>query len=99
MEILPDDISIQIPPNLTDAKTLIDCGVNDLGGVSPVTIDYVNPEHPWPKIDELKALAGDKALNERLCIYQKYIDKGWYPSGLTGLIERLNKDIHNRCDK
>ncbi|MBN2734914.1 MAG: 7,8-didemethyl-8-hydroxy-5-deazariboflavin synthase subunit CofG [Methanomicrobiaceae archaeon] len=98
-EILPGDISIQIPPNLTDASYLIDCGVNDLGGVSPVTIDYVNPEHPWPAIDELKKLAKNRVLKERLCIYQKYIDKGWYPNGLGHLIERLNKDIHNRSDK
>ena len=98
-EILSDDISIQIPPNLIDAKLLIDCGVDDLGGVSPVTIDYVNPEHPWPAIDELKKLAGARVLKERLCIYQKYIDLGWYPSNLSALIDRLNKDIHNRSDK
>lgn len=98
-EILSDDISIQIPPNLIDAKYLIDCGVDDLGGVSPVTIDYVNPEHPWPAIEELKELAGKRVLKERLCIYQKYIEKGWYPSVLSDLIDRLNKDIHNRSDK
>ena len=53
-DILQDDIAIQIPPNLLDASRLIPCGVDDLGGVSPVTIDYINPEHPWPAIDELE---------------------------------------------
>ncbi len=42
-QILPDDIAVQIPPNLADAGRLIRCGVDDLGGVSPLTIDYVNP--------------------------------------------------------
>lgn len=98
-EILSDEISIQIPPNLVDAKILIDCGVDDLGGVSPVTIDYVNPEHPWPAIDELKKIAGEKELKERLCIYQRFIDRGWYPSLLSDLIGQLNKDIHIRSTK
>lgn len=98
-EIFSGDVKIQIPPNLIDAKDLIDCGVDDLGGVSPVTIDFVNPEHPWPAIDELREIAGERGLKERLCIYQKYIDLGWYPSGLSSLINRLNKDIHNRSDK
>ncbi|WOF16546.1 7,8-didemethyl-8-hydroxy-5-deazariboflavin synthase subunit CofG [Methanoplanus sp. FWC-SCC4] len=98
-EILPDDISIQIPPNLSDASELIECGVNDLGGVSPVTIDYVNPEHPWPEIENLKNIIGKRRLEERLCIYQKYIDKGWYPERLSGLIDKLNKDIQHRSYK
>ncbi|UUX93484.1 7,8-didemethyl-8-hydroxy-5-deazariboflavin synthase subunit CofG [Methanoplanus endosymbiosus] len=95
-EILPRDIAVQIPPNLADASRLIGCGVDDLGGVSPVTIDYVNPEHPWPAIDELKVIAGDRGIQERLCIYQKYIRKGWYPSALSDLIDKLGKDIQQR---
>ncbi|MDD1725151.1 MAG: 7,8-didemethyl-8-hydroxy-5-deazariboflavin synthase CofG, partial [Methanospirillum sp.] len=51
-KILPRDIAIQIPPNLADAKKILPCGVTDLGGISPVTIDYVNPEHPWPALTE-----------------------------------------------
>ena len=54
-EILPDDVAVQIAPNLADVRELIPCGVNDLGGISPLTIDYVNPEHPWPQIDRLRA--------------------------------------------
>lgn len=96
-EILPADISIQIPPNLINASELIDCGVTDLGGVSPVTIDYVNPEHPWPEIEELSAIVGkDRRLCERLCIYRKYIDKGWYDPKLAGLIDKLSRDISER---
>jgi FO synthase subunit 1 len=92
-EILPREIAIQIPPNLTDAHRLIPCGVNDLGGVSPLTIDYVNPEHPWPAIDALQELVGDARLKERLCIYPRYIREGWYHANLKPLITRLAHSI------
>jgi FO synthase subunit 1 len=92
-DILPADISVQIPPNLADAKTLIQCGVDDLGGVSPITIDYVNPEHPWPELDRLQEISGDSVLVERLCIYPKYIEKGWYHPRLEPLIRRLEQHI------
>jgi FO synthase subunit 1 len=95
-DILPSDIAIQIPPNLIDATSLISCGVDDLGGVSPLTIDYVNPEHPWPGIEELKTIAGDAELKERLCIYPQYIEKGWYHPGLQPLINRLEQTIKQR---
>jgi FO synthase subunit 1 len=92
-EILPEEISIQIPPNLADARKLIPCGVDDLGGVSPVTIDYVNPEHPWPEIDQLQEIAGDRVLRERLCIYPRFIGKGWFHPRLEPLIRRLDQHI------
>lgn len=93
-EILQDDIAIQIPPNLANAGELIGFGVDDLGGVSPLTIDYVNPEHPWPEIEELKEIAGnDVILKERLCIYPKYIKMGWYSPILRALIEELQEKI------
>lgn len=95
-DILPDDIAIQIPPNLIDASALIGCGVDDLGGVSPLTIDYVNPEHPWPAIEELRRLAGARGLRERLCIYPQYIAKGWYDKGLEPLINRLAQTVYGR---
>jgi FO synthase subunit 1 len=92
-EILPGEIAIQIAPNLIDAQKLIPCGVDDLGGVSPVTIDYVNPEHPWPAIKDLRAIAGDAELRERLCIYPQFIERGWYDPGLQPLINRLAQTI------
>ncbi|MDO8872660.1 MAG: 7,8-didemethyl-8-hydroxy-5-deazariboflavin synthase CofG [Methanoregula sp.] len=95
-DILPRDIAIQIPPNLIDAASLIPCGVDDLGGVSPLTIDYVNPEHPWPAIEELKTIAGEAELKERLCIYPQYIERGWYHPDLQHLINRLAQTVKLR---
>ncbi|HOX35497.1 MAG TPA: 7,8-didemethyl-8-hydroxy-5-deazariboflavin synthase subunit CofG [Methanoregulaceae archaeon] len=88
-EILPQEIAIQIPPNLADARALIPCGVDDLGGISPVTVDYINPEHPWPAIDSLKSIAGNAELVERLCIYPRFIEKGWFHPSMKPLITRL----------
>jgi FO synthase subunit 1 len=93
-DILPEDIAIQIPPNLVDASLLLSCGVDDLGGVSPLTIDYVNPEHPWPAVEELKKLTGTRELRERLCIYPQYIRKRWYDPGLEPLINRLAQTVY-----
>jgi len=95
-DLLQKDIAIQIPPNLIDASVLISCGVDDLGGVSPLTIDYVNPEHPWPAIEELRKIAGEAHLCERLCIYPQYIKKGWYHPQLQPLINRLAQTVKAR---
>jgi FO synthase subunit 1 len=95
-EILQKDIAVQIPPNLADARHLIQCGVDDLGGVSPLTIDYVNPEHPWPQIEELKNLVGDAQLKERLCIYPQYIARRWYHPNIEALIKHLEQEIQER---
>ena len=65
-------MNIQVPPNLTAAYgELIGAGINDWGGVSPVTPDHVNPEAPWPQIEALRALTAreGKTLVERLTIY------------------------------
>lgn len=97
-DLLPPDIAIQIPPNLADASELIECGVDDLGGISPLTIDFVNPEHAWPQIGELKGLVGEHPLKERLCIYPEFISKGWYPSRLEPLIRRLQQNVQDRSD-
>ena len=95
-EILPEDISIQIPPNLADARSILSCGVTDLGGVSPITPDYVNPEHPWPGVEELRVLTSGYDLRERLCIYPKYIKKGWFSPGLKDLIMKLEDRVNKR---
>jgi 7,8-didemethyl-8-hydroxy-5-deazariboflavin synthase len=95
-DILLADIAVQIPPNLVDAASLLSCGVDDLGGVSPLTIDYVNPEHPWPAMDELRRIAGDALLRERLCIYPQFIERGWYHPDLQPLINRLSQTVQQR---
>jgi FO synthase subunit 1 len=92
-DILPPEVAVQIPPNLADASALIPCGVDDLGGVSPVTPDYINPEHPWPGMEELKRVAGEAELRERLCIYPRFIRMGWYHPSIEGLIKRLEQQI------
>ena len=97
-DILPDEVAIQIPPNLANAGTLIACGVDDLGGVSPLTIDYVNPGHPWPQIRELEHLVGNARLQERLCIYPRYIEKGWFPARLAPLIRQMQQIIQQRSN-
>jgi len=93
-EILPEDVAIQIPPNLADAGHLLSFGVDDLGGVSPITIDYVNPEHPWPALEELKVITNGYQLKERLCIYEKYCTSKWVDSSLLPLVLELKKKIY-----
>ncbi|MGE5831496.1 MAG: 7,8-didemethyl-8-hydroxy-5-deazariboflavin synthase CofG [Methanomicrobiales archaeon] len=92
-DILPAEVAVQIPPNIADAAALIPCGVDDLGGISPVTPDYINPEHSWPAVDDLWKVAGEAELRERLCIYPGFIEKGWYPPAIEGLIRRLEQQI------
>ncbi|MFE9683214.1 bifunctional FO biosynthesis protein CofGH [Streptomyces sp. NPDC006285] len=71
---------LQAPPNLVDSEyaRLIGAGIDDWGGVSPLTIDHVNPERPWPKIELLReqsAQAGFE-LRERLCVYPEFVRRG-----------------------
>ena len=74
--VLGAHMSIQAPPNLSPAPLpeLIAAGINDWGGVSPLTPDYVNPEMPWPEIERLRSESerGGKTLVERLTIYPAY---------------------------
>jgi len=74
--ILGPEMSIQAPPNLSpDAYGFyLTAGINDWGGISPVTADHINPEAPWPKIDELRAISAEAGfiLRERLAIYPRY---------------------------
>ncbi|MEV7656415.1 bifunctional FO biosynthesis protein CofGH [Streptomyces anulatus] len=78
--ILGPSARIQAPPNLVDAEyaLLIGAGIDDWGGVSPLTPDHVNPERPWPHIDELAAKTAESgfALRERLTIYPEFIQRG-----------------------
>ena len=72
---LPNPVSVQVPPNLAPVGELIDCGVDDLGGVSPVTDDHVNPDHAWPALDSLREIADNAGLplRERLPVYERYL--------------------------
>ncbi|MEL7114488.1 MAG: 7,8-didemethyl-8-hydroxy-5-deazariboflavin synthase CofG [Pseudomonadota bacterium] len=75
--ILAPDISIQAPPNLSQRHiAYLQAGLNDWGGISPVTMDYINPEAAWPEIDTLAQNCADAGftLKERLTIYPKYLD-------------------------
>lgn len=97
--ILPKDVPIQIPPNLVrDVYPFIKAGARDLGGISEVTPDYINPEHPWPSISELKAsLRGEFLLRERLPIYPKFVRLGWFSNEISSLIGRLADEEGFRC--
>jgi FO synthase subunit 1 len=87
-EILPNEVAIQVPPNLTSPMELIELGASDLGGIAEKTIDYINPESPWPREDELRRRLAPFELRERLPIYPRYIKKGWYSEEIRPLIER-----------
>ena len=71
------DVNIQAPPNLApeDYGLLVQAGINDWGGVSPLTMDYVNPEAPWPQLRQLEAVtrAAGAQLVERLAVYPEYV--------------------------
>ena len=75
--LLPADVSVQAPPNLAydDFPRLLDAGIDDWGGVSPVTIDHVNPEAPWPELDRLAAATRSRGLElaPRLPVYPRYL--------------------------
>jgi len=92
--LLPPDIHLQAPPNLSeDFGGLLAAGIDDWGGVSPVTPDHVNPERPWPEIDRLRAVteAGGFELAPRLGIYpshalrpERWLDPAVRPAVLHG---------------
>jgi 7,8-didemethyl-8-hydroxy-5-deazariboflavin synthase CofG subunit len=81
--IILEEMNLQAPPNLyLNVRQLIKAGVNDLGGISPLTIDYVNPEKPWPHIEFIrKELARDGfVLKQRLPVYPEYLNKNGFLS-------------------
>ncbi len=98
-------MSIQTPPNLNagNLDRLIAAGINDWGGVSPVTPDHVNPESPWPHLDSLAAdtASAGKTLVERLTVYPRYVRdrKRWIDRGLAGPVLNLaDSDGYARDD-
>jgi FO synthase len=76
-EVLGPEMHIQVPPNLSydDFPRLLEAGIDDWGGISPVTLDHVNPEAPWPEIERLREAteAAGFALAPRLPIYPEYV--------------------------
>ncbi len=78
-KLLFPDCSVQVPPNLNrnTAQMFLLAGADDWGGVSPLTKDYVNPEAPWPELDELKMLTKQLGfqLEDRLPVYPQYINQ------------------------
>ncbi|BDZ48750.1 FO synthase [Frondihabitans sucicola] len=94
--VMGPDATIQAPPNLTDLtelSLLIRAGIDDWGGVSPLTADHVNPERPWPELDTLARLTAESGftLRERLTAHPQYLrDAGtWLDTGLLGHVDAL----------
>ena len=81
---LPPEVSVQVPPNLSPTRELLDCGVDDLGGVSPVTDDYINPDYAWPALDELESIASEAGvpLRERLPTHERYLPREFRRQGV-----------------
>lgn len=94
--ILGAEANIQVPPNLTDDFSVyLRAGINDWGGVSPLTIDWVNPEAPWPALDRLETVtsAAGFELRPRLPVYPEYLNDEWIDSGLLpAAVERSTPD-------
>jgi len=93
--VLPVEVSVQAPPNLNPGRTaaLIEAGLDDWGGISPVTIDHVNPEAPWPEIATLAAAceAAGRPLVERLTAYPAYVQHAarWMEPAVAKAMRRL----------
>jgi FO synthase len=91
--VLGPDATVQAPPNLTNTEELgllIRAGIDDWGGVSPLTVDHVNPERPWPHIDDLARLTSNSGyeLRERLTAHPQFIKRSD-----TWIDERLHRHV------
>ncbi|MFB3816284.1 MAG: 7,8-didemethyl-8-hydroxy-5-deazariboflavin synthase CofG [Candidatus Methylomirabilales bacterium] len=88
--LLGATVNLQAPPNLTtDFGRLLDAGINDWGGVSPLTADFINPEAPWPDLDALARATQARGfcLRQRLPVYPEYLlDGAWLPVELQDRI-------------
>jgi FO synthase len=104
--VLPSDVSVQAPPNLNPGRTaaLIAAGLDDWGGISPVTIDHVNPEAPWPEIEVLggECAAAGRPLVERLTVYPRYVQKAatWLDPKVAKVVRRMSdgEGLARVCD-
>jgi 7,8-didemethyl-8-hydroxy-5-deazariboflavin synthase CofG subunit len=91
--VLGPTMNVQAPPNLSphEIELFLDAGINDWGGISPLSKDYVNPEAPWPHLEALAnrcARAGFHLI-QRLAIYPDYIDGEWVDPAMMPHIDRL----------
>ena len=95
--IVLQDMNIQVPPNLTPQVygRYLDAGINDWGGISPLTIDHVNPEFPWPQISSVKSVTErtGRKLRARLPIYPEFVKGGFITS------ERLKHAVNLLADQ
>jgi FO synthase len=102
--ILPPDVHVQAPPNLSDDfGVLLDAGIDDWGGVSPVTADHVNPERPWPALERLREVteAHGHVLAPRLTVYPAYVadPERWLDPALRfPVADRADASGHGRDD-
>jgi len=91
--IFGEKMNIQVPPNLNPKAfpLLVLAGANDLGGVSPMTIDYVNPEAPWPQVERMERVLNELELNlkERLPIYPEFISEEFLDKKVLDRIMRV----------
>jgi FO synthase len=104
--ILGPHANVQAPPNLSYERfpELLDAGINDWGGISPVTIDHVNPEAPWPELDVLRAATESRGLQlaPRLALYPEYVAEldRWVDSALVPrVLDRLDATGLGREDR
>lgn len=94
--VLGPKVRLQAPPNLVgdEQALMLRAGIDDWGGVSPVTVDHVSPEMPWPAVDELAAITAAEGftLRERLTAYPKYVRAGspWIDARLHGHVAALS---------
>ncbi|MBS1263706.1 MAG: FO synthase subunit 1 [Methanonatronarchaeales archaeon] len=84
-------VSVQAPPNLADPGDLLDAGVDDFGGIGPVTEDHVNPGTRWPEFRELRRECEERGLElrERLAIHPRFVRAKAYPDRVSDVVEEL----------
>ena len=95
--LLGPKMHLQAPPNLSyeDFPRLLDAGIDDWGGVSPVTIDHVNPEAPWPEVDRLRTATESRGLElaPRLPVYPEWISGEWIDPGVMPAVLRASDSL------
>jgi len=97
--ILPEDIHLQAPPNLSDDPAkLLAFGIDDFGGISPVTVDHVNPERAWPAVATLgdEVAKRDLALVPRLTVYPKWQSEKFLDADVRPCVLRLANSLGHR---